>query len=136
MSNSGGQHTQLTTLHVDRMMILAYVPILFKRFLRLLGGPRSMSGDSTPATDAGKAGDFARCGSRMRGGGICERPPVPGKRRCRRHGGAPNHGAPRGNRNAEKEGLRTREAIAEQREVTEIIREGRRLIEMIKRRGK
>jgi hypothetical protein len=67
----------------------------------------------------------------MRGGGICERMPVAGKRRCRRHGGAPNHGAPKGNRNAEKDGFRTREAIAERREVNEIVREGRRLIEMI-----
>jgi hypothetical protein len=74
-----------------------------------------------------------RCGARTRGGGICERSPVPGKRRCRRHGGAPGHGAPKGNRNAETHGLRTREALAESRWVTALIREGRRLVEMMER---
>jgi hypothetical protein len=74
-----------------------------------------------------------RCGARTRGGGTCERPPVPGKRRCRRHGGAPGHGAPKGNRNAETHGLRTREALAERRWVSELIREGRRLVELMMR---
>jgi hypothetical protein len=71
-----------------------------------------------------------RCGARTRGG-ICERPPVPGKRRCRRHGGAPGHGAPKGNRNAETHGLRTREALAERRWVSALIPDGRRLLEMM-----
>jgi hypothetical protein len=74
-----------------------------------------------------------RCGARTRGGGICERSPVPGKRRCRRHGGAPGHGAPKGNRNAETHGLRTREFLAERRWVTALLREGRRLVEMMER---
>jgi hypothetical protein len=73
-----------------------------------------------------------RCGARTRGGGTCERPPVPGKRRCRRHGGAPGHGAPKGNRNAETHGLRTREALAERRWVSALIRDGQRLLEMMK----
>jgi hypothetical protein len=79
-----------------------------------------------PADEAG--------GARQRGGGICTRPPEPGKRRCRRHGGAPGHGGQPDNRNALKDGLYTREAIADQREVTEIIREGRRLMRELERR--
>jgi glucans biosynthesis protein len=83
------------------------------------GGAAAESAAATPPD---------RCGARQRGGGTCARSPEPGKRRCRRHGGAPGNGAPAGNRNALKDGLYTREAIADQREVTEIIREGRRLI--------
>jgi uncharacterized protein YjcR len=43
------------------------------------------------------------CGAKTRSGGACKRPPVPGKARCRLHGGL-NPGAPKGNQNAVKTG--------------------------------
>ncbi len=65
-----------------------------------------------------------RCGARLRGGERrCDRPPEPGRRRCRRHGGAPGIGAPAGNRNALKHGCFTREALDERRFLAELIRE-------------
>ena len=39
------------------------------------------------------------------------------------HGGAPGSGAPRGNKNALKHGLYTREALAERRALRDLIRE-------------
>jgi hypothetical protein len=50
-----------------------------------------------------------RCGAKTRK--PCQSPAVQGKKRCRMHGGAPGSGAPRGNKNAIKHGLYTREAI-------------------------
>jgi hypothetical protein len=48
--------------------------------------------------------------------------------RCRMHGGAPGSGAPRGNKNAQKHGLYTREAIAQRRRLGELMRQSRKLI--------
>jgi hypothetical protein len=48
------------------------------------------------------------------------------------HGGAPGSGAPRGNKNALKTGLYTREALEERRRLREFLRESRALIEEIK----
>jgi hypothetical protein len=47
-----------------------------------------------------------RCGARTRSGHPCRSPAVNGNRRCRMHGGK-GGGAPRGNRNAWKHGLRS-----------------------------
>jgi uncharacterized protein YjcR len=44
------------------------------------------------------------------------------------HGGAPGSGAPQGNQNALQHGLYTREAIAERRQVAELIKQSRALI--------
>ena len=44
------------------------------------------------------------------------------------HGGAPGSGAPRGNKNAQKHGLYTREAIAQRRQRSGLIRQSRQLI--------
>ena len=41
-----------------------------------------------------------RCGAKTRDGTPCMAPVVPGKTRCRIHGGAPGSGAPIGNTNA------------------------------------
>ena len=62
------------------------------------------------------------CGARLPDGTPCRRPPVPGKRRCRRHGGAPGVGAPKGSRNAYKHGAFTREALAERKAINDFIR--------------
>ena len=47
-----------------------------------------------------------RCGARTRAGEPCRSPAVSGNRRCRMHGGK-GSGAPRGNRNAWKHGIRS-----------------------------
>ena len=47
------------------------------------------------------------------------------------HGGAPGSGAPKGNKNALKHGLYTKEAIAEQRALREFMREARLKLEEI-----
>jgi uncharacterized protein YjcR len=47
------------------------------------------------------------------------------------HGGAPGSGAPRGNENALKHGLYTREAIEERRQLRTLMRQSRLLIQGI-----
>jgi hypothetical protein len=72
-----------------------------------------------------------RCGAKTRSGKPCKSPAVSGKKRCRMHGGAPGSGAPRGNKNALKHGLYTREAIEERRHLRSLMRQSRILIEDI-----
>jgi hypothetical protein len=72
-----------------------------------------------------------RCGARTRSGKRCKSPAVDGKKRCRMHGGAPGSGAPRGNKNAVKHGLYTREAIAQRRQLAELMRQSRKLLLMV-----
>jgi len=47
-----------------------------------------------------------RCGARTRAGSSCRSPAIHGRARCRMHGGK-GSGAPRGNRNAWKHGLKS-----------------------------
>ena len=72
-----------------------------------------------------------RCGAKTRSGRPCMAPAVSRKKRCRMHGGAPGSGAPKGNQNALKSGLYTREAIAERRTVRDLIRSARQLAQKI-----
>jgi hypothetical protein len=44
------------------------------------------------------------------------------------HGGAPGSGAPRGNKNAVKHGLYTLEAMAQRRQISELLRQSRELL--------
>ena len=44
------------------------------------------------------------------------------------HGGAPGSGAPRNNKNALKHGRYTREAIAERRQVGDLLQQARKLV--------
>jgi hypothetical protein len=74
-----------------------------------------------------------RCGAKTRSGRPCMSPAVSGKKRCRMHGGAPGSGAPRGNKNALKDGLHTREAIDERRQLRDLLRQSRMLIQKIER---
>ena len=69
-----------------------------------------------------------RCGAKTRSSKPCSSPAVHGKKRWRMHGGAPGSGAPRGNQNALKHGLFTKEAIEERRQVRALIRESRKLV--------
>lgn len=69
-----------------------------------------------------------RCGAKTRRGTSCQAPAVQGKRRCRMHGGAAGSGAPKGNRNAVKHGLYTREAIEDRRRLRDLMRRSRALL--------
>jgi hypothetical protein len=73
-----------------------------------------------------------RCGAKIRSGGSCRSPAVRGKRRCRMHGGAPGSGAPSGNQNARRHGLFTGDAIAERRQMRELLGEARKLLQGMK----
>jgi len=64
-----------------------------------------------------------RCGAKTRSGTPCNSPAVQGKKRCRMHGGAQGSGAPKGNKNAFKDGAYTKAQIEEYREVGRAIRE-------------
>ena len=55
-------------------------------------------------------------------------PAVSGKKRCRMHGGAEGSGAPKGNRNALKHGIYTREALARRAQLRALIEEARKLL--------
>lgn len=72
-----------------------------------------------------------RCGAKTRSGSPCRSPAVSGKQRCRMHGGAAGKGAPKGNRNALKSGLFTREMIARRRAIARLIREARATLKQI-----
>ena len=72
-----------------------------------------------------------RCGARTRSGKPCRSPAVAGKTRCRMHGGAKGSGAPKGNKNALKHGLYTREAMAERKALMDVIRQARETLREI-----
>jgi hypothetical protein len=73
-----------------------------------------------------------RCGARTRSGKLCMSAAVRGKKRCRMHGGAFGSGAPLGNKNALKHGLYTGKAIRERRQLRDLWRQSRALIQSIK----
>ena len=73
-----------------------------------------------------------RCGAKTRCREACRAPAVRGKRRCRMHGGAPESGAPRGNRNARKHGLFTGDAISERKQIRALLGEARKLLQEMK----
>jgi hypothetical protein len=72
-----------------------------------------------------------RCGAKTRSGKPCMSPAVNGKMRCRMHGGALGSGAPRGNKNALKHGLYTRDAIENRRRLRDLLRQSRNLVTKI-----
>jgi hypothetical protein len=78
--------------------------------------------------DTGPMLSSPRCGAKTRSGTPCRSPSVQGKKRCRMHGGALGSGAPRGNSNALKHGYYTRTAMAERRQIRELIRQSRKLL--------
>ena len=88
-----------------------------------------MTGDHIP--DAVATSSSRRCGAKTRSGRPCAASPVRGKKRCWMHGGAPGSGAPRGNKNALKDGLHTREAIEERQQLQTLMRQSRRLVHEI-----
>ena len=73
-----------------------------------------------------------RCGAKIRSGDSCRSPAVRGKRRCRMHGGAPGSGAPGGNHNARRHGLFAGEAIAEHKQIRDLLGEVQKLLQVMK----
>ena len=71
----------------------------------------------------------ARCGAKTRKGTPCQAPAVRGKKRCRMHGGARGTGAPKGNQNALKHGMYTRESGVFHAQMRELLRTGREMLE-------
>ena len=69
-----------------------------------------------------------RCGAKTRSGAPCKSPAVQGKKRCRMHGGARGTGAPQGNRNAVKHGLHTKEAIADRKGLSALMKRSRKAL--------
>lgn len=80
-------------------------------------------------------GESPRCGAKTRSGKPCRAPAVKGKARCRMHGGAKGSGAPKGNQNALKHGLYTREAMAEGKALTKLMREMRQTLREVSDEG-
>jgi len=70
-----------------------------------------------------------RCGAKTRSGRPCRAPAVFDKKRCRMHGGAHGSGAPKGNQNALKQGLYTKDAREERRKTRERIRNSRKVLQ-------
>ena len=93
------------------------------------GVPQEMT--NNPVQSSSPMHQSPRCGARTRSGSPCRSPAVKGKRRCRMHGGAEGSGAPRGNRNALQHGLRSAEVLMLQRQVRELLRGTRELIEKV-----
>ena len=73
-----------------------------------------------------------RCGARTRCGEACRAPAVRGNRRCRMHGGTPGSGAPVANQNARKHGRFTTDAIAERKQIQALLREARKMLQVMK----
>ncbi len=71
----------------------------------------------------------ARCGAKTRTGTPCKSPAVHGKNRCRMHGGAEGSGAPKGNKNALKNGLYTKESIEERKQLNKMIKDYKKALE-------
>jgi len=73
-----------------------------------------------------------RCGARTRRGTPCQAPAVRGRKRCRMHGGADGSGAPKGNQNALKTGLYTRESIEMRRRIRQLVKQANETLEQFR----
>ena len=85
------------------------------------------TGEKTVTADAVRLRVAPRCGARTRAGTACRSPAVHGRSRCRMHGGGGGKlcrsGAPRGNRNAWKDGYWAAAARLRRRQMTAFIRD-------------
>lgn len=85
------------------------------------------TGEKTVTADAARLRAAPRCGARTRAGASCRSPAVHGRSRCRMHGCGGGKlrksGAPRGNRNAWKDGYWAAAARARRRRMTAFIRD-------------
>ena len=62
------------------------------------------------------------CLAKTRTGVLCQSKSVRGRKRCRMHGGT-NNGAPKGNKNAFKHGMRSKETVENRKYVNSLIRQ-------------
>lgn len=69
-----------------------------------------------------------RCWAKTRRGTACQSPAMRNRKRCRIHGGA-NPGAPKGNQNAYRHGMRSTEAAEMKSAVRVLLNDARQLIE-------
>lgn len=77
-------------------------------------------------------GDFSkapRCGAKTRKGTPCQGPAM-ANGRCRMHGGK-SLGAPKGNSNAFKHGMYSKEALDTQRLIRQLLQDSREILEKI-----
>jgi hypothetical protein len=85
------------------------------------------TGEKTITADAARLRAAPRCGARTRAGTACRAPAVRGRSRCRMHGCGGGKlrrsGAPRGNRNAWKDGYWAAAARLRRRRMTAFIRD-------------
>ena len=85
------------------------------------------TGEKTITADAARLRAATRCGARTRAGTACRAPTVQGRSRCRMHGCGGGKlrrsGAPRGNRNAWKDGYWAAAARLRRRRMTAFIRD-------------
>lgn len=70
---------------------------------------------------------MVKCFAKTRTQGLCQSPPVTGKKRCRMHGGAKGVGAPKGNKNAFKNGY-YKETTANKKEAMALIKRWKALL--------
>lgn len=87
------------------------------------------------ARNIGPMQSARRCAARTRSGMLCQSPAIGGKQRCRMHGGK-GSGAPRGNRNALRQGLYTKDVLAREARVRDLCRHLRQTIEQVKRESR
>ena len=73
----------------------------------------------------------ARCGAKTRKGSACRSPSVSGKKRCRMHGGAEGSGAPKGNQNALKHGMFTKENLVFKRYLKSLNSQSREMLDEV-----
>jgi glucans biosynthesis protein len=83
---------------------------------------------SDHARNTGPMHAAPRCGAKTRSGKSCMSPAARGKNRCRMHGGGAGTGAPKGNRNAFRTGLHTRDAVADRKALNALIRQSQKLL--------
>lgn len=64
-----------------------------------------------------------KCLAKTRRGSLCQTLRMTSKNRCRMHGGAKGSGAPKGNKNAFKHGMRSKKFINERKYINDLIRQ-------------
>src|SRR4051812_5560219 len=87
---------------------------------------------SDHARSIGPMQQAKRCGAQTRSSACCRSPAIAGKARCRMHGGK-GSGAPKGNRNALRQGLYTNEVLAREAKARDLCRRLRATIEVLNR---
>ena len=86
---------------------------------------------NSPHRNTSEMQKSARCGAKTRKGSACRSPYVSGKKRCSMHGGAEGSGAPKGNQNALKHGMFTKENLAFKRYLKTLNNQSREILDEV-----